>query len=299
MAANANPFPLETAPVAGPAYLARIAPVLIGRNARRWLTFRVSVALDLLTALAQAATFYFLGALVAAGSQHTWQGQYVSFLAIGMVFNVLLEASLRGPFQGLSWDYWYGRLETLLLSPCPLGLELLAHVGWAYLRALVNAALFALLGLAFGARLAVGAGSIVLALVALGLALVAVLGFGFMSAAMFMLVNAKGSTDPISWLVGVLQGLVTGVYFPIALLPAPLATAALLLPQTYAVDAAHRLLLPSANTPRLPLLAFLPPVDADLAILVIFALVLPLVGLRLFAAALTKARRDGGLSRWT
>lgn len=113
-----------------------------------------------------------------------------------------------------------------------------------------------------------------------------------------MLVNAERHHDPISWLVGVLQGLVTGVYFPIALLPATLATAALLLPQTYAVDAAHRLLLPAANTPRLPILAFLPLVQADLAVLLVLALLLPVAGLRLFVVGLNKARRDGGLSRW-
>jgi ABC-2 type transport system permease protein len=299
MKAMAVPPALEEAPVAVLTYQARVFPLLIARNARRWLSFRVSVVMDLLASIAQAVTFYVLGSLVVVPGQNSWQGQYVTFLAVGMVFNTLLEASLRGPFQGLSWDYWYGRLETILLSPCPIGLEMLAHVGWAYVRALVNALLFGLLGLAFGARLAAPPSNLLLALLALALATLAVLGFGFASAAMFMLINAKGNNDPISWLVGVLQGLVTGVYFPTTLLPTPLAAAALLLPQTYAIDVAHRLLLPDAETPRLPVHGALPPVTVDLLVLLFLAVVLPILGGLVFRSGVRKARRDGGLSRWT
>jgi ABC-2 type transport system permease protein len=293
------PLALEEAPVASLAYQARVLPLLIARNARRWLSFRVSVVMDLLASIVQAVTFYILGSLVVAPGQNSWQGQYVTFLAVGMVFNTLLEASLRGPYQGLSWDYWYGRLETILLSPCPMVLEMLAHVGWAYVRALVNALLFGLLGLAFGAQFAASPSNLLLAFLALALANLGVLGFGFASAAMFMLINAKGNNDPISWLIGVLQGLVTGVYFPTTLLPAPLAAAALLLPQTYAIDVAHRLLAPNAETPRLPLHGALPPVTVDLLALLFLAMALPIVGGLVFRIGLSKARRDGGLSRWT
>jgi Uma2 family endonuclease len=69
-----------------------------------------------------------------------------------------------------------------------------------------------------------------LVVLALALAALAVLGFGFLSAATFTLLNAKGWNGPISWIVGILQGLVTGVYFPITLLAGRLHAPAWLRP---------------------------------------------------------------------
>jgi ABC-2 type transport system permease protein len=206
---------------------------------------------------------------------------------------------LRSPYQSLARDYWFGRLETILLSPCPVWLAVLADVGWIYSRTLLNVFFYALLGWAFGARIEAGLPNLLAAVLALGIASIAVLGFGFMSAAMFMLINAKGWNDPVAWLIGIFQGLITGVYFPIQLLPSGLYHLALLFPQTYALDAARRLLLPAADWPPLPIHSVLPPVQADFVVLIVLAVIFSALGAVLFTAGITKAKRDGGLSRWT
>jgi hypothetical protein len=48
-----------------------------------------------------------------------WQAEFAAFLAVGLVFNAMLAASLPGPYQSLAMNYWYRRLESLLLSPYP------------------------------------------------------------------------------------------------------------------------------------------------------------------------------------
>jgi hypothetical protein len=175
-------------------------------------------------------------------------------------------------------------------------------VVWLYARALQNAAAMVLVGWGFGAQIQGGPVQIAGAAAVVLLGAVAVLGLGLVSAAMFMLVNAKGWSDPVGWAIGVAQGLAAGVNFPIAILPGPLRALAQLLPHTYTIDAARRLLLPSADLPALPLhavLAPLTPLQADLAALVLAAALLPCLGAAAFAAGLAKARTDGGLSRWT
>ncbi len=234
--------PLEETAVAGPGYLLRIFPALMGRNARMWIHFRVSMVMDLLNMAAQASVFFFIGQALDAGDQQ-WTSNYATFLAIGLVFSTFLEASLNGPFQSLSGNYWSARLETVLLSPCPVWSLLIADSTWFYVRAAINALILGGVGWLFGARLEAGLQDVMVAVAALVLAAVAVLGFGLMSAAMFMLINAKGWNDPISWLVGILQGLVTGALFPIAELPAVLQVTAKCLPQTYAIAVARRTLL--------------------------------------------------------
>ncbi len=299
MASQALSSGLEQAPLGGPGYMLRILSVLLGRNARLWLRFRVSMVMDLLGGAAQASVFFFLGTTLVASGQQAWQTNYTAFLAIGIVFNSVMSASLSGPYQALSMDYWMQRLETILLSPCPVGLSVLSQVGWSYARTLLNVLILAAVGWAFGAHVQTTGVNGLLTLLALLLAAVAVLGFGLMSAAMFMLINAKGWNDPISWIVGILQGLVTGVYFPITLLPGWLHALAMLLPQTYAIDAARRLLLANAGSPPLLEIGSLSAVQADPIALACAALILPALGAALFAAGLAKARNDGGLSRWT
>lgn len=299
MLAPVPPTTLEQAPLGGVTYILRVLPVLLARNARLWLRFRVSMIMDLLGGAAQASVFFFLGTALAANGQQAWQTNYTAFLAVGIVFNAIMAASLSGPYQSLSMDYWTSRLETILLSPCPIGLSVLSQVGWSYVRTLLNVLMLAAVGWAFGARIATSATNVLLAMLVLALAALAVLGFGFMSAATFTLLNAKGWNDPIAWIVGILQGLVTGVYFPISVLPGWLHALALLLPQTYALDAARRLLLNSAGTPALLHAGQLSAPQSDLLALGVAALVLPGLGAALFAAGLAKARNDGGLSRWT
>jgi ABC-2 type transport system permease protein len=289
---------LEQAPVAGPGYLVRALPALVGRDARLWMSFRVSLAMDLLSMAAQASVFFFLGMAISAGSRQGWQTEFAAFLAVGLVFNAVLEASLSGPYQSLAMNYWYQRLESLLLSPCPVSLVVIADVGWAYVRAAIKATILAVVGLLFGARVSAGAPDLLLTFLVLALATVAVLGFGLMSAAMFMLINAKGWNDPVAWFVGVLQGLVTGAYFPVSVLPGPLHVLAMVLPQTYTIDAARRLLLPGTHLSPLIRQEVMSPIQFDLIVLLASALVLQLLGWLLFGIGLRKAQADGGLSRW-
>ena len=289
---------LETGSIGGPHYLARIFPVLMGRNARIWIYFRVSLVMDLLNMAAQASVFFFVGRALGSGEQ-SWTSNYAAFLAIGLVFNTMLEASLNGPYQSLSQNYWSARLETVLLSPCPVWSLLVADSIWFYVRALINAVILSAVGWQFGARLDASLGEMLLAVLSLVVAAVAVLGFGLMSASMFMLINAKGHNDPIGWLVLVLQGLVTGAYFPIAELPNVLQIMAKCLPQTYAIDIARRLLLPGTHVDPLVSIGSLSAIQSDFTMLVLFLLTLPVLGAMLFRTGIRKAQFDGGLSRWS
>ena len=115
---------------------------------------------------------------------------------------------------------------------------------------------------------------------------------------MFMLINAKSWKDPVGWLVMVLQGLVTGAYFPVHQLPAALQAMAKCPPQTYAIDAARRLLLPETETAPLLTIGGLSPLASDFLVLALFLVALPTLGWLTFRAGLRKAQRDGGLSRW-
>lgn len=280
---------------AGRAYLLRVIPVVVRRQAALWLRFRISLALDILSMAAQASIFFFVGQALGGGD--AWSAGYAGFLAVGLVMNTLLQASLSGPYGSIAGTYWDARLESFLLSPCPVRVVMLADVLWAYVSALVNAAFLGLIGYWFGARVTASPSELAGAVLVVVLASVAVLGFGSMSAAMFMLINAKGFNDPIAWAVGLLQGLVAGAYFPVSELPSPLRAVAHVLPQTYAIAAVRRLLNVSTDPPLLRL-GTLSAVQSDLLILTLAAIILLALGMGSFSLGMAKAQRDGGLSRW-
>jgi ABC-type polysaccharide/polyol phosphate export permease len=269
----------------------------MGRNARVWIYFRVSLVMDLLNMAAQASVFFFVGRVLGATGQ-SWTANYAGFLAVGLVFTTLLEASLTGPYNSISQNYWSARLETILLSPCPVWALLIADSIWFYVRATINAVILGVIGWRFGARLEANPGEVMLTALALLMSAVAVLGFGLLSASMFMLVNAKGFNDPIGWVVLVLQGLVTGAYFPVHELPALLRLLAMGMPQTYGIDLARRQLLPGPAPEPILRLGSLSPAQSDLIMLALFVLIVPLLGIWCFRAGLRKAQIDGGLSRW-
>lgn len=284
----------DLAPAASRHYLIGMIPVLLRRQARIWLQFRVSSVMDILSMMAQASVFFFVGRAVGGTN---WSGSYAGFLAVGMIVNILLQVGLAGPYDSLSRSYWEARLESFLLSPCPITLQIGVDVVWMYVNALASGLFLAIIGASFGARLSASIQDIVLAAGVILLATIAVLGIGFISASMFTLINAKGFNDPISWVVGVLQGLVAGAYFPPSELPGPLHTLALLLPQTYAIDAVRRLLLDD-DQPLLAQFGSLSPLATDLVILSIATSITVTLGAVCFQLGLCKARADGALSRW-
>lgn len=282
-------------PVRGWPYLLHIVPVLMRRQAQLWLQFRVSSVMDILTMLAQASVFFFVGRAIGG---ETWSAATAGFLAVGIVVNTFLQQALTGPYHSIADAYWSMRLESLMFSPCPLIVNVLGDVLWILVNATISAAFLTGIGAAFGARLSASAGDLLLAMGVLILGTVAVLGIGLISASMFMLINAKGFNDPISWLVGVLQGLVAGAYFPPSELPGPLYAIARCLPQTYTIDAIRRLLLHD-EPEALIRLGSLSPLASDVLTVAAMTAVTLVLGIASFRVGIRKAQRDGGLSRWS
>lgn len=282
----------------------KIMETLIAREAKIWTRFRISFFMDIAAMIAQASIFLFIGMTFIKDSPEMlkYGGDYVTYLILGLIFLRFMDSSLTSPYQALSDSYWWCRLETILLSPCSINLMITSGTIWGYIKTLLDMIIYLLLGLLFGMHLGMPT-SLYLVLLVFILGVVSVLGFGLISASMFMLINAKGWNDPVKWIVSTLQGLVCGIYYPITILPNWLQKIGLCLPQTYAIDAVRRLFLrisPSTITlsPQ-EWFSFTTPLGADILILCLFLLFLLPLGFFSFKLGLRKAKSDGCLSRWT
>ena len=99
-----------------------------------------------------------------------------------------------------------------------------------------------------------------------------------MSASTFMLINAKGFSNPASWLIGLLQGLVAGASSRSTSCRDRLEMLARALPQTYAIDAARRLLLDGPAPAPLATIGPLSPLGTDFLLLAVMAVAVPCLG---------------------
>ena len=273
----------------------------LARNARKYIYFKVNALLSLVQSLAQLLVFLYMGRLLS--THDGWsRGTYESFLIAGMTLLQWLDKGLIGPYASVSGAYWSARLEPLLLAPRSLWLFVTADTVWYYLLTNINIAAIFITGRLFGARLTMPQDIPRFGLIVV-LATLSVFGMGLMSASAFSLINAKGRDEPISWAVHLLQGLVSGLYFPFSLLPTPLQYAGLLLPHTYAIDGVRRLMVPryGQSGPTLTIHRLMP---CDPQLLNIFCLAICLVvylslGVYLFQKGMRKSQEAGSLSRWT
>ena len=268
------------------------------RNVKLWTRFTASFYMGILQMVSEAAVFLFIGRWVTNDSGV----QYVSFVILGLAFARFLFATISGCYSSLSIGHSSAMLEPILLSPSSVNLMVIGDLIWTYINTSLYVVCYLLLGWAFGMRIEMGFQLVGMALGVLVLSILSVLGFGYMSAAMFMLANAKGGNEPINWFISTLQGLVSGVYFPISVMPNWLQWISLCLPQTYGIDAARRLLLVGkSGDVTIPTQALLPfsPLVTDIMMLILFIVILLPLGLWVFKLGLNKAKVDGGLSRWS
>jgi len=279
--------------------------VLIERNFKLMTRFSVSHFMFYVGVLSDAALSAFLGKALVGGQESAQiGGDYISYVIIGLAYSQLMSTSIKAPMQSLSGAYWSARLEPLLRAPVRLEIVVLADSIWSYMVDVVTILIYVLVGAFFGMRIQ-GGPALLTGLLALMAGCISVLGYGFLSAAMFNLINAKGFNEPVEWLVSTMQRLVCGVYFPISVLPNWLKVLGGLMPQTYVLDYVRRVLIPTyPKGPTLPahiLVEGLPPLTPEtidlLAVIALTLIVLPF-GLWAFNKGMQKARQDGGLSRW-
>jgi ABC-2 type transport system permease protein len=249
------------------------------RDARLALSYRLDFLLRLVSTFFSVVLWYFFAAYLTPKAGLPGGTDYFAFVVVGTSLLGFLQVALHGFAQKLREDQMAGTLEMLFAAPAPPFLLLLASCLWALLLQAVQAAVGLGVASALGARFSFGSPVALAAVLLLTLACFAALG---VLAASLLLVFQRG--EPVTPFVGALFTLLGGVFFPVAVLPAPLAAAARLLPLPYATDALRKVLLDGAG---------LAAVQGDLWALLLFAAILTPLSAIAFSLCLRLARRYG------
>lgn len=207
------------------------------------------------------------------------------YLLIGALLWTYLSMVFFEVAFAITWERWEGTIEYTFMAPIRRLTHLLGMCAASLLYAVLRGSLIALaLILLFHLDLShanwTSAGLIFIA------ATLPLLGLGIFTSILPLLSPEKG--DQMAFAVQGVLLLISGVYYPISVLPAPLYVAGVLSPLTYALDGVRQALLHD-----LSLAGALP----DVAILLGLGVVLVPASVWCFNRAESRAKRLGLLKR--
>jgi ABC-2 type transport system permease protein len=251
-------------------------------------SYRLSFVLQFVTPLFMILSFYFLSRLVDGTSLEGLQpygGDYFSFALVGIVFMTYTGLFLGTVVSTIRTGQTLGTLELVLTTQTSLPTYLLGSSLYALLRGTVMMGAFLLLGtLVFGVDFQ-GANYFA-AILVMVLGLLTVLGLGILSGS-FILVFKQG--DPFSMAVSAGVFLLSGVVYPVSVLPGWLQAGSWVLPHTHALEALRLALLQGASIAQLA---------PQLLVLALFGSGILLAGLILFSHAFHRARVEGSFTQY-
>ena len=250
---------------------------------KRYFMWEV-VWLVYITANAMAITFIGAGVEGVSGAKVD-TGYLMTFLMVGALIWSYLSVLFDVLSETVSWERWEGTIEYTFMSPASRVTHLLGMGVYAVIYGIAQIAImFGVVSLFF--ELDLSEANYWGALLVLVLCSVSLVGFGTVAAVLPLLSPEKG--QQVSYIVSSLLLLVSGVYYPVDVLPGWMQAIATVSPVTYALDGSRQALLEGAGVAQL---------WEDIWPLIIMGVVFVPLGLWIFHVGESYAKRTGKLKR--
>ena len=278
---------VRTLPGAGIWWETRASLAFVERNlylVRRYWHLELAF---LIFNVASAMSVLYIGEaqMQAGGTSGEGRLDLVLYLGIGTVVWAYLRAVFSNVGEMVAWERWEGTIEYTMMAP----ISRLAHMLGVSLFSIIyglarSALLLGVLALFFSVDLGnanLGGAAVILLVGSLSF-----LGFGIMAAVLPLLFPERG--EEMTFVISSILLLVSGVYYPISVLPDWMEPLATISPATYVLEGMRAALLEGAPTTALG--------PSILPILILGALTLPL-GIAVFGWGERYAKRTGRLKR--
>ena len=210
---------------------------------------------------------------------------YFPYVLLSSALFGYVGAGLGSFSECLRVEQTEGTLEVILLTPTTISTILFSMVLWNLIFATLHLAIYLLLAIfAFGVDFSNI--NILSTITIFMLTILSFSGLGILSAS-FIMVFKRG--NPAGWLISGLEGLIGGVYFPVAVLPGWMQVVAQFFPITYAIRAIQLAVYKGYPLMRL---------SREAGILLLFSVILLPLGLAFFEYSVKRARAAGSLSQY-
>lgn len=260
-------------------------PAFVRRDFLIAWSYRMSFVSDLLNLAGQALLFYFIGQLVDPAKLPRFEGTqvtYLEFAAVGMLLGAFVHFGMQSVAGAVRNEQLMGTLESLLVTPTARQTIQLGSVSFLLLYIPIRIAVFlGAIAVAFGLHFQLD--GILPAIVILLAFMPFVWGLGVASAAAIVTFRRGSGIVSMGTLV---LAMLSGLYFPIQLLPGWLEAITEHNPIAVAVEGMRNALLGGAGWSE---------VAPSVALLAPMAVAALAVGIFAFRAAVARERRLGTL----
>jgi ABC-2 type transport system permease protein len=217
-------------------------------------------------------------------------------LVVGALLWNFLSTLYNEIAMSIAYERWEGTLEYTFMAPVSRLIHLCGISLFSLLNTIVHTSIV-LVGLLLLTDISLSGANLFGVLVVLAVSTIAFVGLGLMAAVLPVMSPERGAEA-----THIFQGsllLVSGVYYPIEVLPRWLQPFSAISPATYTLSACRKLIGigNSASTPGHLVGAPLSAVTHELAVLALMGLLLMPLGLWVFARVETWAKRRGKLKR--
>jgi ABC-2 type transport system permease protein len=250
-------------------------------------SYRALFVFELVETLLGVAAFYYLSRFieVPAFTRSQPAGGYFAFAVVGFAFFDYLTVALSAFDQSIEEARRNGTLEYLLVTQTSLPVILVGSAIYPFVILSLRTTVYlgwAVVLFSFPVSQANWVGAVLV----LAASVLAFAGLGVLSAS-YSLLFKRG--NPVKWLFLGVAGLVSGIMYPVTVLPPALQAVARLVPVTYSLQGMRGALLQQAS-----ILDLWPTLRA----LLLFALVLLPVSLAVFSWAIRRTKVTGTLTHF-
>jgi len=263
----------------------------IMRDFKIWLTYKFWLTLDISGSALFVATYYLFSTITT--SQQVQQagyttGGYFTFALIGIAFQQYVFFAVQNINESIRDEQWNGTLETILSSATDFKTFLLGETCFFFIASSAFLLISLLTGILLGARFDFSLMSILSTIALSALLIASHMAIGVLSSGVIMKTKQG---NPLTWAFSWMTQLVSGVFYPLRLLPWYLEWVGKIFPLTYSLDGI-RLCLQSGQDLTSP------AVLSDAINLIIFMAIAIPIALYVFKIGYDAARRDGSLGQY-
>ncbi len=213
---------------------------------------------------------------------------FLSFVTIGFAFNGFVFSAAMGGAHALRGDQEHGTLELVFVTPSNKLVWLLGKIMGNLTFSLINFAVILLLGsLLFGFQ-ATAQPNILVAILFVLLTIIAMTSFGFVFAGVCFIAKREDELSQVLWTMMVF---LSGLAFPVEVLPQWGQAIAWMIPITHGVHATRQALLLGAGILD-------PAIITALGMLILQTAILLPIGVVLYSRLERKARETGALATY-
>ncbi len=244
-----------------------------------WLAYSIANALSI-TFIGRAS-----GAITGREFTQAELDRTILYLLVGTLVWHYLSIVFDNISEMIAWERWEGTIEYTFMAPVSRFTHMIGQTAYALVYGLLHTMVI-LVAVSLFFRLSLAQANVPGALVVMAVGSLSFVGFGIMGAVLPLLFPERGAQ--MTHVVQAVLLLVSGVYYPITVLPGWMQSLARLSPATYVLEGMRAALLLGAGPLALARLI--------LPLLAMGLVALPL-GVYIFSRAERYAKRTGKLKR--